>query len=291
MVILLYFQLVSYKYFWHGIHRTVLARRKYATAPTYLYRFDFDSKHFNLMRIITCGRKVRGTCHADDLSYLFYNAGAKKLKYRSAEYTTIRRMVAILVKFAECGDPNIPLTDAVCWPALNGCDPSNGSHKRQQKEIQTNGKDTNTTATIDAVADQTDNKQQNGDTNSSNNNANGGCDVGENDDTPANGDEDIYVNSENEDDEDDDDVGVAVIDDAIVSNCVNNSSTTDILLQQDEKQQQHHHHYWPQISCSDDDSTTFKCLNISDELEVIDLPEAEKLKLWDSMYEDKSLLY
>jgi len=61
------------------------------------------------MRIITCGRKVRGTCHADDLSYLFYNAAAKKLKRRTAEFKTIKRLVSMVVHFAISGDPNIPM--------------------------------------------------------------------------------------------------------------------------------------------------------------------------------------
>ncbi|KAH8330280.1 hypothetical protein KR067_000760, partial [Drosophila pandora] len=108
--ILEYSDLFSYKYFWHGIQRTLLSRANHApSTPTFLYRFDFDSKHFNIMRIITCGRKVRGTCHADDLSYLFYNAAAKKLKRRTAEFKTIRRLVSMVVQFAICGDPNIPM--------------------------------------------------------------------------------------------------------------------------------------------------------------------------------------
>ena len=251
-------KVLSYKYFWHGIHRTLLARRKYATAPTYLYRFDFDSKHFNLMRIITCGRKQRGTCHADDLSYLFYNAGAKKLKYRTAEYTTIRRMVAILVKFAECGDPNIPLTDAVCWPALNGCC-SNGHDKQQmlnEKQLQH------------------EQEQENNEK------------IRVDNDATVNGSGSVSVSGNGEHENDDEQ-------DASASDCVNNDANTNLLLQQDEQHKQQQlllQQYWPPITCSDD-GTTFKCLNISDELEVIDLPEAEKLKLWDSMYEDKSLLY
>ncbi|XP_037812855.1 esterase B1 [Lucilia sericata] len=260
-----YSDLISYKCFWHGIHRTLLSRRQYATAPTYLYRFDFDSKHFNLMRIITCGRKVRGTCHADDLSYLFYNAGAKKLKYRTAEYTTIRRMVAILVKFAECGDPNIPLTDAVCWPSLNGCI-SNGHHK--QKQYQQQHHQLQSPTEKDAYKHMQNDGNSNGDV------------------SPMNG-HDVHINDDND---------VNVDDDAVVSDCVNNESNTNMDEQQQQQvhhhqQQQQQHQYWPPITCCDDTTTTFKCLNISDELEVIDLPEAEKLKLWDAMYEDKSLLY
>ncbi|EDW55240.1 esterase B1 [Drosophila sechellia] len=164
--ILEYSDLFSYKYFWHGIHRTLLSRAHHAPlAPTFLYRFDFDSKHFNIMRIITCGRKVRGTCHADDLSYLFYNAAAKKLKRRTAEFKTIKRLVSMIVHFAISGDPNIPM---VC---------------------------------------------------------------------------------------------------------------------QDEKEQPRG--AWLPIS---KDDKVFQCLNISHDVHVIDLPEAEKLRLWDSIY-DRELLY
>ncbi|XP_073820608.1 alpha-Esterase-8 [Musca autumnalis] len=251
--ILQYSDLFSYKYFWHGIHRTLLARRQYATAPTYLYRFDFDSKHFNFMRIITCGRKVRGTCHADDLSYLFYNAGAKKLKCRTAEYTTIRRMVAILAKFAECGDPNIPLTEtAINWTTLND----------------------------DVTSD-------------SGSSGNG---------SPTNGVSSESDSSQRHEPHASDVVHTKAIDENDGTRCVNNGDTANVLEIQQQLQPQHpdlaHTHltHWPTIteSCNNsdgDNSVTFKCLNISDELEVIDLPEGEKLKIWDSMYEDRSLLY
>ncbi|EDW14177.1 esterase B1 [Drosophila mojavensis] len=170
--ILQYCDLCSYKYFWHGIHRTLLSRRRHAPqAPTFLYRFDFDSEHFNIMRIITCGRKVRGTCHADDLSYLFYNAAAKKLKTHSDEFRTIKRLVSMLVHFAATGKPSIAL-----YP---------------QEEP-----DGNTTSVQPEV--------------------------------------------------------------------------------------------WLPISRQD---AVFKCLNISKDVHVIDLPEADKLWLWDSMYADKQLLY
>ncbi|XP_062123460.1 esterase B1 [Drosophila sulfurigaster albostrigata] len=174
-----YSDLCSYKYFWHGIHRTLLSRSVNAPkAPTYLYRFDFDSEHFNMVRIITCGRKVRGTCHGDDLSYLFYHGAAKKLKRRTAEFKTIRRLVSILVHFAASGDPNIPLVMQEEHYTPLG-DPTDAQPKAQAQP-------------------------------------------------------------------------------------------------------------WLPISQQD---AVFKCLNISHDVQVIDLPEADKLRLWDSMYSDKRLLY
>lgn len=99
-------QLFSDKYWWHPIHRTIMSRLTYGSAPTYVYRFDFDSKKFNLFRRLTCGKKVRGVCHADDIAYLFYNAIAKKLKENKREYKTIENMVAMWTNFANNGDPN-----------------------------------------------------------------------------------------------------------------------------------------------------------------------------------------
>ncbi|XP_002070356.3 esterase B1 isoform X2 [Drosophila willistoni] len=179
--ILQYSDLFSYKYFWHAIQRTLLSRVHHASkAPTFLYRFDFDSKHFNTMRIITCGRKVRGTCHGDDLSYIFYNAAAKKLKRRTAEFKTIHRFISMLVQFAACGDPNIPLI----------------RH-----------------------------------------------------DHDHNHDHDMHSDAPGPDGEPE---------------------------------------VWLPISSED---KVFKCLNISHDVQVIDLPEAEKLRIWDSMYVDRRLLY
>ncbi|XP_037921710.1 esterase B1-like, partial [Hermetia illucens] len=110
--------LLSYKYFWHGLHRTLLSRAKYAKAPTFLYRFDFDSPTFNHARIICCGKRRRGVSHADDLSYLFYNAIAHDLRPGSAEYKTIKSLVGMWTQFAETGDPNIESVTTNAWQPI-----------------------------------------------------------------------------------------------------------------------------------------------------------------------------
>lgn len=114
-----YLNMVSHEYFWFPIYRAVLSRMKYASAPTYLYRFDFDSKHFNHLRIISCGKKVRGTCHGDDLSYLFYNSVAKKLKNHTIEYKTIERLVGLWTHFAADGNPNYDPTANEHWEPVS----------------------------------------------------------------------------------------------------------------------------------------------------------------------------
>ena len=106
---------MSYRLFWHPIHRTVLSRLTYATAPTYLYRFDFDSAFFNHFRLLKCGKNIRGVCHADDLSYLFYNTISVKLQKDSPEYKTIDRMIGIWTHYAATGDPNTDRIQPAVW--------------------------------------------------------------------------------------------------------------------------------------------------------------------------------
>ncbi|XP_002096649.3 esterase B1 [Drosophila yakuba] len=108
--------LYSYKIFWHGFNRTLNARLTYAKAPTYYYRFDFDSPNFNFYRAKFCGDKVKtGVAHADDLSYLFRNVGSWKLEKTSAEYRTIERMIGIWTAFAATSDPNCPEIGHLDW--------------------------------------------------------------------------------------------------------------------------------------------------------------------------------
>ncbi|EDX00169.1 uncharacterized protein Dyak_GE11113, isoform A [Drosophila yakuba] len=112
--------ILSVKHFWHGIHRTVLARLSHApTTPTYLYRFDVDSPHFNHFRQVMCGKHVRGVSHADDISYLFYHILANKVEKSSIEYQTIQRLVGMWVAFARNDNPNCPQIAPTTWEALD----------------------------------------------------------------------------------------------------------------------------------------------------------------------------
>nr|NP_001246965.1 alpha-Esterase-5, isoform B [Drosophila melanogaster]AFH06284.1 alpha-Esterase-5, isoform B [Drosophila melanogaster] len=114
----------SYKIFWHGFNRTFNARLTYAKAPTYYYRFDFDSPNFNFYRAKFCGDKIKtGVAHADDLSYLFRNAGSWKLDKTSAEYRTIERMIGIWTAFAATSNPNCPEIGHLEWKPSTKNDP------------------------------------------------------------------------------------------------------------------------------------------------------------------------
>ncbi|XP_030559575.1 esterase B1 [Drosophila novamexicana] len=112
-------RLLSVKNFWHGIHRALLARAAYAPAtPTYLYRFDMDSPHYNHYRTLKCGRHVRGVCHADDLAYMFHTLLSTKLDRASPEYRTIERLIGMWTSFATTGNPNCPQIEPTQWEPL-----------------------------------------------------------------------------------------------------------------------------------------------------------------------------
>ncbi|KAH8281096.1 hypothetical protein KR054_010648 [Drosophila jambulina] len=109
----------SHRQIWHDMHRLVLARRTYTSeTPTYLYRFDFDSPHFNQFRWVMCGDQIRGVCHADELSYLFYTVLATQLDKSSEEYQTIERMVGMWTSFAATGNPNCRELENAKWEPL-----------------------------------------------------------------------------------------------------------------------------------------------------------------------------
>ncbi|KAM8704461.1 hypothetical protein ACLKA7_008984 [Drosophila subpalustris] len=101
-----YCEYASYKVFWHPIMRTIKSRLHSSAAPTYLYRFDFDSSTFNHQRLKYCGDKLRGVAHVDDHSYIWYGDFAWKLDKHTAEFETIERMIDILTTFAATSNPN-----------------------------------------------------------------------------------------------------------------------------------------------------------------------------------------
>lgn len=102
------------------MYKTIKARHEYASkAPTYLYRFDFDSEKLESpYRLIRWGRGIKGASHTDDLTYLFSNCLSKRMELKSREYLTIQRMIGLWVAFAETGNPNmgkIPGMKHVKW--------------------------------------------------------------------------------------------------------------------------------------------------------------------------------
>ncbi|XP_055537412.1 esterase B1-like [Wyeomyia smithii] len=103
-----YLTLMTDKLFWHGLHRTIYSRiNSKRAAKTYVYRFSVDSDTHNHYRIIFCDKDVRGTAHADDLSYIFKNAFGDVPPNDSFEYRTMLNMVDLFTTFAaNNGNPN-----------------------------------------------------------------------------------------------------------------------------------------------------------------------------------------
>lgn len=101
-----FLELESYREFWHPIFRTVQLRLEHSRCPTYLYRFDYDSKLCNAIRTILCGHAVRGVCHGDDMYYIFHSMLSHKAAIDSPEQRVIKDMVDIWTSFAAKGDPN-----------------------------------------------------------------------------------------------------------------------------------------------------------------------------------------
>ncbi|XP_052836587.1 esterase B1-like, partial [Drosophila gunungcola] len=104
----------------HSLDRLVQSRTAYSRAPTYFYRFDFDSPDFNFYRIRYFGKEQRGVAHVDELGYIYVIPATFKLDDSRPEFTVICRMVSMLVHFAATSDPNSPLTKPlVDWKPVN----------------------------------------------------------------------------------------------------------------------------------------------------------------------------
>ncbi|XP_030373451.1 esterase B1-like [Scaptodrosophila lebanonensis] len=115
-----YMDFLSYKCFWHGLHRTTLSRVHFSNCPTYLYRFDFCSR-FNQQRHLLIGGQgidVKGAAHSDELSYLFFSENSWPLKNQSQEFVTIMRMVGMWTSFAASGRPKCAEMERVHWHPL-----------------------------------------------------------------------------------------------------------------------------------------------------------------------------
>ncbi|XP_017052986.1 esterase B1-like [Drosophila ficusphila] len=102
------------------LDRFIQARLAYAQAPTYFYRFNFDSPDFNFYRIRYFGLEQRGVTHVDELGYIYVLPATFKLDKSRPEFTTILRFVSMFVHFAATSDPNSPLTKPlVNWKPVN----------------------------------------------------------------------------------------------------------------------------------------------------------------------------
>jgi carboxylesterase type B len=65
-----------------------------ASGKTYMYHFNVDSPTQNHYRIRRLGPKIRGVCHADEMSYIFKNIYSGVPERDSLEFKTIQRFVS-----------------------------------------------------------------------------------------------------------------------------------------------------------------------------------------------------
>ncbi|XP_062544104.1 esterase B1-like [Armigeres subalbatus] len=111
--------------FWHGMHRTILARaQNSSSARTFVYRFCVDSEHFNHYRILMIDPSYRGTAHADEISYLFSNFTESVPEEDSFEYRALQTMVGVFSAFATHGDPNCEQTKDLLWEPVKETKPT-----------------------------------------------------------------------------------------------------------------------------------------------------------------------
>ncbi|XP_013117809.2 esterase B1 [Stomoxys calcitrans] len=101
-----FLELCTYREFWHPLYRTARYRMLYAKAPTYVYRFDYDSADSNAIRRLICGEGVRGACHGDDMVYLFRFMFSNRMPMESLDCRVAKAMVDIWTSFAANSDPN-----------------------------------------------------------------------------------------------------------------------------------------------------------------------------------------
>lgn len=111
-------QLLGDKLFVYPLHRAIMNRVKYSTAPTYVYRFSFSSYTFGTKKFFV-SKKVPGACHADDISYVFKTVVSNVPKRSSQEWKTIERMCECLTSFARTGNPNNDVIAPVKWEPVN----------------------------------------------------------------------------------------------------------------------------------------------------------------------------
>ncbi|XP_061395056.1 esterase B1-like [Musca vetustissima] len=113
-----FLHMFGHKMFWHGIFRTMRARSKYGenNAPTYCYRFDYESNRYNPYRSLSCDDTVKqGVCHSEDLSYLFYNFLCGKMPVGGKDFKVMQNMISIWYNFALASNPNCEEITGVRW--------------------------------------------------------------------------------------------------------------------------------------------------------------------------------
>ncbi|KAK0082168.1 hypothetical protein PV326_007311 [Microctonus aethiopoides] len=100
-----------------GLHRFVDIQSRVSKTPTYLYKFEYEVKNSYLKNFLGMGT-IKGTCHAEELNYIFYPMITKLLgkppaSFNSIEHCLVQRFTELWTNFAKTGNPTPGTTDLI----------------------------------------------------------------------------------------------------------------------------------------------------------------------------------
>lgn len=101
------------KHFWHGIYLTVVYRLKSpGDAKTYLYCLNVPPSNdtpdfYKFTRTFSNIPHNNGTCHSEDIPFLFKPNFVKRFKSNDDNYLASQRFLGSFVEFIKCGSPKV----------------------------------------------------------------------------------------------------------------------------------------------------------------------------------------
>ncbi|KAK0175136.1 hypothetical protein PV327_008914 [Microctonus hyperodae] len=110
-----------------GIHDVIEIQSKIPHAPMYVYKFEYEVETSLLKKFLNV--EVKGTCHGEELSFLFYQKLTKLLDKQigipgSIEHDFIEKFTKMWTDFAKTGNPTPQLTNEIPveWKPVDNSD-------------------------------------------------------------------------------------------------------------------------------------------------------------------------
>ncbi|KAK0076649.1 hypothetical protein PV325_005057 [Microctonus aethiopoides] len=99
-----------------GLHHVIEIQTLNSMAPMYYYNFEYESEISIIKKVMDI--KVKGICHGDELSFLFYPKLSKMLRKNapqvgSVEHSIIQRLTDLWSNFAKTSNPTPQITDNI----------------------------------------------------------------------------------------------------------------------------------------------------------------------------------
>lgn len=104
-----YYNFCSDFHFWNGIYRVLTSRNAQEKGKTFLLRFDVDGELNLFKKFVKNCSEYKGTCHADDLFYMFKSSYYPMPSSDSKEFAVIKKLTTIVTSFAVNGNPAIAM--------------------------------------------------------------------------------------------------------------------------------------------------------------------------------------